>query len=175
VGRITAKAAPGEWSWPVYFRPKCGLAGRVPQITLAWGGAGGAVESRRWRDGAGDVSLTPEAGCVPHSLRCGFAGTRPGGRDTFLLHDKKVSKEACPASPALRAEGSPESRPFAWRKAKQLALRNPALTPRCERPAGPVAKLAGPNAAVVGQRDRTTPGEPFSLGGSEGEEIRATS
>jgi glutamate-ammonia-ligase adenylyltransferase len=29
------------------------------------------------------------------------------------------------------AEGSPESRPFARRKANQLALRNPALTPRC--------------------------------------------
>ena len=27
------------------------------------------------------------------------AGSRPGGRDTFLLHDKKVPKEACPASP----------------------------------------------------------------------------
>jgi glutamate-ammonia-ligase adenylyltransferase len=39
------------------------------------------------------------------------------------------------ASPALvrrpAAEGSPESRPFARRKANQLALRNPALTPHC--------------------------------------------
>jgi hypothetical protein len=31
------------------------------------------------------------------------AGTRPGGRGTFLLHDKKVPKEACPAVSALRA------------------------------------------------------------------------
>jgi len=53
-----------------------------------------------------------------------------------------------------------------------LALRNPALTPRCGRPAGPVAKLAGQNAAVVGQRDRTAPGEPSSLGGTEGKENR---
>ena len=28
-------------------------------------------------------------------------GVRPGRRDTFLLHDKKVPKEACPAAPAL--------------------------------------------------------------------------
>jgi hypothetical protein len=70
------------------------------------------------------------------------------------------------------AEGSPESRPFARRKANQLALRNPTLTPRCGRPAGPVAKLAGQKAAVVGQRDRTTPGEPSSLSGSEGIERR---
>jgi hypothetical protein len=96
------------------------------------------------------------------------AGSRPGRRGTFLLHDRKVPKEACPASPALRAEGSPESRPFARRSAKPLAERNPALTPRCGRPAGPVAKLAGQKAAVVGQRDRKTPGEPSSLGGSEG-------
>ena len=42
-------------------------------------------------------------------------------------------------------------------------MRNPALTPRCGRPAGPVAKLA-----ALGQRDRTSPGEPSSLGESEG-------
>jgi len=47
------------------------------------------------------------------------AGTRPGRRGTFLLHDKKVPKETCPAAPALRAEGSPESRPFARRKARR--------------------------------------------------------
>jgi hypothetical protein len=35
VGRINAEAAPGESSWLVYFRPKCGLAGRVHGITLA--------------------------------------------------------------------------------------------------------------------------------------------
>ncbi|MDZ4255944.1 MAG: hypothetical protein U1A72_25535, partial [Sulfuritalea sp.] len=32
--------------------------------------------------------------------------------------------------------------------------------------------LAGQKAAVVGQRDRTTPGEPSSLGGSEGDANR---
>ena len=94
-------------------------------------------------------------------------GLAPAG-DLLSCSCKKVGKEARPAAPALRAEGSPESRPFARRKANQLALRNPALTPRCGRPAGPVAKLAGQKAAVVGQRDRTTPGEPSSLGGSEG-------
>jgi hypothetical protein len=55
---------------------------------------------------------------------------------------------------------------------QRSAPRRPGLTasgyPRCGRPAGPVAKLAGQNPAVVGQRDRTTPGEPPSLGGSEG-------
>ena len=76
-----------------------------------------------------------------------FAGARAGGR-----------------------EGSPEARQFARRKANKLALRNPAFPPPCKRPAGPVSKLAGPNAAGVGQRDRTSPGEPSSLGGSEGKE-----
>ena len=89
-----------------------------------------------------------------------------------MLRGKKVSKETRPASPALRAEGSPEARPFARRNANKLALRNPALTPRCGKPAGPVAKLAGQKAAGVGQRDRTSPGEPPSLGGSEGDENR---
>ena len=54
--------------------------------------------------------------------------------------------------------------------------RLPGLTasdyPRCGRPAGPVAKLAARCAVVVGQRDRTSPGEPPSLGGSEGDEKR---
>jgi hypothetical protein len=36
------------------------------------------------------------------------------------------------------------------------------------RPAGPVAKRVARCAVVVGQPDRTTPGEPSSLGGSEG-------
>ena len=51
-------------------------------------------------------------------------------------------------------------------------LPGPAGGPRCGRPAGPVAKLAGLCAAVVGQRDRTSPGEPSSLGGSEGNKKR---
>ena len=69
-------------------------------------------------------------------------GLAPAG-DLLSCSRKKVGKEALPASPALRAEGSPEAHPFARRKANKLALRNPALTPRCGRPAGPVAKLAG--------------------------------
>jgi len=48
----------------------------------------------------------------------------------------------------------------------------PSGYPRCGRPAGPAAKLAGQKAAVVGQRDRTTPGEPSSLGGTEGNASR---
>ena len=95
----------------------------------------------------------------------GLPGLAPAG-DLLSCSCKKVSKEARPASPALRTEGSPESRPFARRTAKQLAVRNPALTPRCESSAGPVAKLAGQNPAVVRQRDRTTPCEPCSLGGT---------
>jgi hypothetical protein len=35
-----------------------------------------------------------------------FAGTRPGGRVTFLLRGKKVTKEARPAASALRATRS---------------------------------------------------------------------
>jgi hypothetical protein len=58
--------------------------------------------------------------------------------------------------------------PFAQRMAKQLAVRNLALTPRCGRTAGPVANLAARFAVTVGQRDRTTPRELSSLGGSEG-------
>ena len=51
-------------------------------------------------------------------------------------------------------------------------LPGPSGYPRCGRPAGPAAKLAARCAVVVGQRDRTSPGEPPSLGGSEGMERR---
>ena len=44
-----------------------------------------------------------------------MAGTRPGGRPSFLMHVRKEGKGACPAAPALRAEGLPEARPFARR------------------------------------------------------------
>ena len=59
-------------------------------------------------------------------LRDGFpvfsvtlAGSRPGGRPSFLLHDKKEGKEACPAVappsgvPSFRARqaGSAQTRP----------------------------------------------------------------
>jgi hypothetical protein len=40
----------------------------------------------------------------------GVAGTRPGGRGTFLLRGKKVPKETRPAAPALRAPLPPEHR-----------------------------------------------------------------
>jgi hypothetical protein len=39
-----------------------------------------------------------------------LAGTRPGGRGTFLSRDKKVPKEARPAAPALRASLTPDYR-----------------------------------------------------------------
>ena len=59
---------------------------------------------------------------------------------------------------------------------QRSAPRRPGPTasdyPRCGRPAGPVAKLAGHKTAVVGQRDRTAPGEPSSLGGTEGDANR---
>jgi hypothetical protein len=128
---------PGGW------RRACGL----PHLK------GGIVPGR----GAVASAPTPEV-----FLRRGMPGLAPAG-DLLSCSRKKVGKEALPASPALRAAGSPESRPFARRTAKQLAVRNPALTPRCGRPAGPVAKLAS-----LGQRDRNSPGEPSSLGGSEG-------
>ena len=76
-----------------------------------------------------------------------LAGTRPGGRPTFLLVQES------------RQRSTPR-------------LPGPTGCPRYERSAGPVAKLAGQKAAGVGQRDRTSPGEPSSLGGSEGEENR---
>jgi hypothetical protein len=73
------------------------------------------------------------------------AGTRPGGRPTFLLVQESRQRST-PRLPGLTASDSP----------------------RCGRPAGPVAKLAGQKTAAVGQRDRTSPGKPSSLGGSEG-------
>jgi hypothetical protein len=75
------------------------------------------------------------------------AGSRPGRRPTFLFAQESRQRSA-------------------------PRLPGPAGCPRCGRLAGPVAKLAGQKAAVVGQRDRTTPGEPSSLGGSEGKENR---
>jgi hypothetical protein len=74
--------------------------------------------------------------------RVGLAGSRPGGRLTFLLRGKKVSKEARPASP--------------------VGLRPTAL--RCsERRAAFANSPCG-----LGQRSRTTPAAPALLGGEEG-------
>ncbi len=78
---------------------------------------------------------------------CGFifnaAGTRPGGRVTFLLHDKKVTKESCPTSSArLR------------RAALLLAL-----------PCGQRCKLAFGSNSIAGLPRPPRP----SLGDSEGE------
>jgi len=75
------------------------------------------------------------------------AGSRPGRRPTFLFAQESRQRSA-------------------------PRLPGPSGCPRCGRPAGPVAKLAGRCAVVVGQRDRTSPGEPPSLGGSEGNEKR---
>ena len=77
----------------------------------------------------------------------GRAGSRPGRRPAFLL--VQASRQRSPPR-----------------------LPGPAGCLRCGRPAGPVAKLAARFADGVGQRDRTTPGEPSSLGGTEGNEIR---
>ncbi len=59
-----------------------------------------------------------ELGAAGHpgsAMRFGFAGTRPGGRVTFLLRGKKVTKRVCqtrrPAAPALRAPLAPDHRP----------------------------------------------------------------
>ncbi len=70
------------------------------------------------------------------------AGSRPGRRPTFLFAQESRQRSA-------------------------PRLPGPSGYPRCGRPAGPVAKLA-----ALGQRDRTSPGEPPSLGGSEGNERR---
>jgi hypothetical protein len=58
---------------------------------------------------------------------------------------------------------------FAQESRQRSAPRRPgpAGYPRCGRPAGPVAKLA-----TLRQRDRTSPGEPSSLGGTEGDANR---
>jgi hypothetical protein len=59
----------------------------------------------------------------------------------FLVARQESTQRSVPRLPGLATEGSPEARPIARRTAKQLAVRNPALTPRCGRPAGAVAKL----------------------------------
>ena len=59
------------------------------------------------------------------------AGSRPGGRLTFLSRDKKVSKEARPTAPAC---GSPRSRPPALPAAKLAALRQRGRTAQVRRP-----------------------------------------
>ncbi len=53
-----------------------------------------------------------------------FAGSRPGGRVTFLLRGKKVTKEARPATPALRASLPPGHR--AGRRLNSLRSDNAA-------------------------------------------------
>ena len=56
------------------------------------------------------------------------AGSRPGGRDTFLLRSKKVSKEMRPAAPALRASLPPNHQP--GRPLNSLRSDNAAGLPR---------------------------------------------
>ena len=58
--------------------------------------------------------LTSCAHCLQRLFgwRC-WPGFRPGGRLTFLLHGKKVSKETCPAIPVL---------PLRYRQPVVLAL-----------------------------------------------------
>jgi molybdate transport repressor ModE-like protein len=96
--------------------------------------------------GSGTRSMIDQL--TPSARDC-RAGSRPGRRPTFLLVQASRQRST-PRLPGLTASGYP----------------------RCGRPAGPVAKLAARCAVVVGQRDRTSPGEPPSLGGSEGMERR---
>ena len=142
---------------------------------LVCGGTKG-LYCRRWAAAEALRAVwSPPPALPPQALP---AGSRPGRRPTFLFAQESRQRSA-PRLPGPAAGGSPESRPFARRKAYQLALRNPALTPRCGRPAGPVAKLASRFARLdsasrdgVRQRNRTTSGEPSSLGGSEGKANR---
>jgi hypothetical protein len=78
---------------------------------------------------------------------------------TFVFRLRRVSPRRARYFLAARQESTQRNAP---------RLPGPSGCPRCERLAGPVAKLAGQNPAGVGQRDRTSPGEPSSLGGSEG-------
>ena len=59
------------------------------------------------------------------------AGSRPGGRLTFLSRDKKVSKETRPTAPAC---GFPRSRPPALPAAKLATLRQRGRTAQVRRP-----------------------------------------
>ena len=76
--------------------------------------------------------MAPVRSEFPCALK-GNAGTRPGGRDTFLLHDKKVPKEACPAAPALRATlaaGGPPGRSLNSLRSDNATGLPPANLPR---------------------------------------------
>ena len=97
-------------------------------------------------------------------------GLAPAG-DLLSCSCKQVGNEARPASPARRAEGSSASRPFARRKAKQLALRNPALTPRCE---GPPGRSLNQPAAMRPSSDNATGRPPANLPHSAGQRGRQT-
>jgi len=64
------------------------------------------------------------------------AGTRPGGRDTFLLRGKKVSKESRPAFPARRSRAPLPTqvpggrlRKLACGSNSEAALPRPCLAP----------------------------------------------
>ena len=65
--------------------------------------------------------------------RRALAGTRPGGRLPFLFHDKKGSKETCPA-----------------------------VSPATPVPSLRAVSPAGPELAALKQQDRTTPAKPPS-------------
>ena len=61
-----------------------------------------------------------------------IAGSRPGGRGTFLLRGKKVPKETRPAAPALRATLAPHRQP--GRPLNSLRSDNAAGLPRSGGP-----------------------------------------
>ena len=102
-----------------------------------------------------------------------FAGWQRGNPGPHLRSN------LLPAPPPSRRVAPRQARYFLVARQESTQRSVPRLPgptasgyPRCGRPAGPAAKLAARCAVVVGQRDRTTPGEPPSLGGSEGNENR---
>jgi hypothetical protein len=73
------------------------------------------------------------------------AGSRPGGRVTFLLHDKKVTKETCPATSALRATRCCEARNGRSRKLAAAPLRHAV-------PDGPISRVTSAARRKGGER-----------------------
>ncbi len=75
----------------------------------------------------------------------GRAGTRPGRRPTFLFAQESRQTglpNSAPRLPGPAGGGLARVSPVRAAHGQTLAMRNPALTPRCGRPAGPVAKPA---------------------------------
>ena len=84
-----------------------------------------------------------------------LAGTRPGGRGPFLLHDKKGPKEACPTAPALHPSGCLHRRAaLATARPKGRPLNSPsAQTTRPDFPLRPSLRSAGPRGSLLSRLD----------------------